>query len=162
MLFDLLGVWAQVNIAGRAAAISPANADTLAAFAGVYASHQLPEVAGKPAEAGFELSITVNSQGAPLLPAGVRPVSKTTCGGRARQSLSPTRIGKAPRRPLGKRRARTCMCMCTAGGRHSNVACYGRARSACRRLAQARLRALRARRPPGADGGRARADGLDV
>lgn len=59
---------AQVNIAGRAAAISPANADTLAAFAGVYASHQLPEVAGKPAEAGFELSIMVNSQGAP--PAG--------------------------------------------------------------------------------------------
>ena len=57
--------WLQVNIAGRAAAISPANADTLAAFAGVYASHQLPEVAGKPAEAGFELSITVNSQGAP-------------------------------------------------------------------------------------------------
>ncbi|KAK9825657.1 hypothetical protein WJX81_006313 [Elliptochloris bilobata] len=57
----------KVNIAGRAAAISPANADTLAAFAGVYASHQLPEVAGKPAEAGFELSITVNSQGRPVL-----------------------------------------------------------------------------------------------
>ena len=64
---------AQVNIAGRAAAISPANADTLAAFAGVYASHQLPEVAGKPAEAGFELSITVNSQGAPTVPSWSPP-----------------------------------------------------------------------------------------
>lgn len=59
---------AQVNIAGRAAAISPGSADTLSAFAGVYASFQLPEVAGKPAEAGFELSITVNSQGARTLP----------------------------------------------------------------------------------------------
>ena len=54
------GAGAQVNIAGRAAAISPGSADTLAAFA----SYQLPEAAGIAAEAGFELSITVNSQGA--------------------------------------------------------------------------------------------------
>ncbi len=62
----------QVNIAGRAAAISPGSADTLAAFAGVYASFQLPDVPGKPADAGFELSITVNAQGARPGPGAVR------------------------------------------------------------------------------------------
>jgi len=62
----------QVNIAGRAAAISPGSADTLAAFAGVYASFQLPDVPGKPADAGFELSITVNAQGARPGPGAAR------------------------------------------------------------------------------------------
>ena len=53
----------QVNIAGRAAAIAPGSADNLAAFAGVYQTHNLPEVAGKPADASFELSISVGADG---------------------------------------------------------------------------------------------------
>ncbi len=55
----------QVNIAGRPAAIAPGSADNLAAFAGVYQTHNLPEVAGKPADAGFELSISVGADGEP-------------------------------------------------------------------------------------------------
>ncbi len=55
----------QVNIAGRAAAIAPGSADNLAAFAGVYQTHNLPEVAGKPADAGFELSVSVSADGEP-------------------------------------------------------------------------------------------------
>lgn len=50
-------------MAGRAAAVAPGSADTLAAFAGVYQTHQLPDCAGKPADAGFELSITMDSAG---------------------------------------------------------------------------------------------------
>lgn len=52
-----------MNIAGRAAAIAPGSADNLAAFAGVYQTHNLPEVAGKPADASFELSISVGADG---------------------------------------------------------------------------------------------------
>ena len=52
-----------MNVAGRAAAVAPGSADTLAAFAGVYQTHQLPDCAGKPADAGFELSITMDSAG---------------------------------------------------------------------------------------------------
>jgi hypothetical protein len=55
----------QVNIAGRAAAVAPGSADSLAAFAGVYQTHNLPDIAGKPADPGFELSVSVNAQGAP-------------------------------------------------------------------------------------------------
>ena len=50
-------------MAGRSAAVAPGSADTLAAFAGVYQTHQLPDCAGKPADAGFELSITMDSAG---------------------------------------------------------------------------------------------------
>lgn len=57
-------MFAQVNIAGRAAAIAPGSADNLASFAGVYQTHNLPEVAGKPADAGFELAISVTADGA--------------------------------------------------------------------------------------------------
>ncbi|CAL8461977.1 g1508 [Coccomyxa elongata] len=57
----------KVNIAGRAAAIAPGSADNLAAFAGVYQTHNLPEVAGKPADAGFELSISVSADGQPAV-----------------------------------------------------------------------------------------------
>jgi len=53
----------QVNVAGRAAAVAPGSADTLAAFAGVYQAHQLPDCAGKPSDAGLELAITVDSAG---------------------------------------------------------------------------------------------------
>ena len=48
-------------MAGRSAAVAPGSADTLAAFAGVYQTHQLPDCAGKPADAGFELSITMDA-----------------------------------------------------------------------------------------------------
>jgi hypothetical protein len=54
----------QVNVAGRAAAVAPGNADTLAAFAGVYQTHHLPSCAGKPSDAGFELAISVDATGA--------------------------------------------------------------------------------------------------
>ncbi|CAL5222727.1 g5133 [Coccomyxa viridis] len=57
----------KVNVAGRAAAVAPGSADTLAAFAGVYQTHQLPDCAGKPADAGFELSITMDSAGHPTV-----------------------------------------------------------------------------------------------
>ena len=50
-------------MAGRSAAVAPGSADTLAAFAGVYQTHQLPDCAGKPADAGFELSITMDAAG---------------------------------------------------------------------------------------------------
>ena len=54
-----------MNIAGRAAAVAPGMADNLSAFAGVYQTHSLPDIAGKPAEPGFELAVSVNSQGKP-------------------------------------------------------------------------------------------------
>jgi hypothetical protein len=59
----------QVNVACRASAVAPGVADSLAAFAGVYCSHMLPDIAGKPADAGFELAISVAASGArPCLP----------------------------------------------------------------------------------------------
>ena len=54
----------QVNTAGRDAAMSPGNADSLAAFAGTYATHLLPSEAGEQVTPGAEIAITVNSQGA--------------------------------------------------------------------------------------------------
>ena len=57
----------QVNVAGRAAAVAPGNADTLAAFAGVYQTHHLPTCAGKPSDAAFELAISVDAAGAQSL-----------------------------------------------------------------------------------------------
>jgi hypothetical protein len=54
----------QVNTAGRDAAVSPGNSDSLAAFAGVYATHLLPADDGAQVTAGAEIAITVNSQGA--------------------------------------------------------------------------------------------------
>ena len=55
---------AQVNIAGRDAALSPGASDTLAAFAGTYATHQLPAAEGGQVVQGAEVVVTVNSQGA--------------------------------------------------------------------------------------------------
>ena len=54
----------QVNIAGRDAALSPGSSDTLAAFAGTYATHQLPAAEGGQVVQGAEVVVTVNSQGA--------------------------------------------------------------------------------------------------
>ena len=53
----------QVNVAGRAAAVAPGSADTLAAFAGHYQTHQLPNCAGKPSDAGFDLEIKMDAAG---------------------------------------------------------------------------------------------------
>ncbi len=55
----------QVNTAGRDAAVSPGNSDSLAAFAGTYATHLLPAHDGAQVTAGAEIAITVNSQGEP-------------------------------------------------------------------------------------------------
>ena len=54
-------------MAGRAAAVAPGSADTLAAFAGVYQTHHLPTCAGKPSDAGFELAVSVDASGAQSL-----------------------------------------------------------------------------------------------
>jgi hypothetical protein len=54
----------QVNIAGRDAALSPGASDTLAAFAGTYATHQLPAEEGGQVAPGAEVVVTVNAQGA--------------------------------------------------------------------------------------------------
>ena len=56
-------VMAQVNVACRASALAPGVADSLAAFAGVYCAHALPDIAGKPADAGPELAISVSASG---------------------------------------------------------------------------------------------------
>jgi hypothetical protein len=53
-----------VNTASRDAVVSPGASDTLAAFAGVYATHLLPAEAGEQVQPGAEIAITVNSQGA--------------------------------------------------------------------------------------------------
>jgi hypothetical protein len=53
----------QVNTAGRDAAASPGSSDSLAAFAGTYATHLLPAEDGAQVAAGAEVAITVNSQG---------------------------------------------------------------------------------------------------
>ena len=50
-------------MAGRAAAVAPGSADTLAAFAGRYQTHQLPNCAGKPSDAGFDLEIKMDAAG---------------------------------------------------------------------------------------------------
>ena len=50
-------------MAGRAAAVAPGSADTLAAFAGHYQTHQLPNCAGKPSDAGFDLEIKMDAAG---------------------------------------------------------------------------------------------------
>ena len=65
----------KVNIAGRAAAVSPGCADSLAAFVGSYATHVLPTEPGAPAAAGSEISIAVSSQGRPIVTVGAAPVS---------------------------------------------------------------------------------------
>lgn len=69
---------AQVNIAGRDAALSPGASDTLAAFAGTYATHQLPAAEGGQAVLGAEVVVTVNSQGAAPLTSGHRKVFPVT------------------------------------------------------------------------------------
>ena len=65
----------KVNIAGRAAAVSPGCADSLAAFVGSYATHVLPNEPGAPAAAGSEVSIAVSTQGRPIVTVGSAPVS---------------------------------------------------------------------------------------
>lgn len=63
---------AQVNIAGRDAALSPGASDTLAAFAGTYATYQLPAAEGGQVKQGAEVVVTVNSQGAAPLTSSPR------------------------------------------------------------------------------------------
>ena len=58
----------QVNVAGRDAAMSPAAADTLTAFEGVFQTHFLPKTAGHPATKGVELAIGTGTNGQPPLP----------------------------------------------------------------------------------------------
>ena len=65
----------KVNIAGRAAAVSPGCADSLAAFVGSYATHVLPTEPGAPAAAGSVVSIAVSSQGRPIVTVGAASVS---------------------------------------------------------------------------------------
>lgn len=65
----------KVNVAGRAAAVSPGCADSLAAFVGSYSTHVLPTEPGAPAAAGSEVSIAVSSQGRPIVTVGSAPVS---------------------------------------------------------------------------------------
>jgi hypothetical protein len=52
-----------VNTAGRDAAVSPGNSDSLAAFAGTYATHLLPADECAQVTTGAEIAINVNSQG---------------------------------------------------------------------------------------------------
>ena len=54
---------AQVNTAGRDAAISPGSADSLADFAGTYATHLLPAENKEQVTQGCEITIKVNAQG---------------------------------------------------------------------------------------------------
>ncbi|CAL8470616.1 g10158 [Coccomyxa elongata] len=65
----------KVNTAGRDAAVSPGNSDSLAAFAGTYATHLLPAHDGAQVTAGAEIAITVNSQGLPEVAVGGRDLS---------------------------------------------------------------------------------------
>ena len=59
------GGCAQVNTAGRDSAVSPGNSDSLAAFAGTYATHLLPADEAAQVTTGAEIAINVNSQGEP-------------------------------------------------------------------------------------------------
>ena len=52
-----------MNTAGRDAAVSPGNSDSLAAFAGTYATHLLPADECAQVTTGAEIAINVNSQG---------------------------------------------------------------------------------------------------
>ena len=65
----------KVNIAGRAAAVSPGCADSLAAFVGAYATHVLPTEPGAPAAAGSERVDRRLLAGAPVVTVGSAPVS---------------------------------------------------------------------------------------
>ena len=53
----------QVNTAGRDAAISPGSSDSLADFAGTYATHLLPAEQKEQVTQGCEITIKVNAQG---------------------------------------------------------------------------------------------------
>ncbi len=70
----------QVNIASRAAALSPGATDPLATFEGVYTTHYLPNSQGKKvALHGPELVISVNdgeTQALQCAKATVTPVAK--------------------------------------------------------------------------------------
>jgi len=56
----------QVNTVSRSAAISPGSSDSLAAFAGVYATHLLPAENDQQVTQGAEIAIKVNNQGESL------------------------------------------------------------------------------------------------
>ena len=56
----------QVNTVSRTAAISPGSSDSLAAFAGVYATHLLPAENDQQVTQGAEIAIKVNNQGESL------------------------------------------------------------------------------------------------
>ena len=53
-----------MNTASRDAVVSPGAGDSLAAFAGTYASHLLPAQDGEQTQPGAEIAITVNAAGA--------------------------------------------------------------------------------------------------
>ena len=53
----------QVNTAGRYAAVSPGSSDSLADFAGTYATHLLPAEQKEQVTQGCEITIKVNAQG---------------------------------------------------------------------------------------------------
>ncbi|KAK9904020.1 hypothetical protein WJX75_002682 [Coccomyxa subellipsoidea] len=65
----------KVNTAGRDAAVSPGNSDSLAAFAGTYATHLLPADECAQVTTGAEIAINVNSQGLPEVAVGGRDLS---------------------------------------------------------------------------------------
>ena len=77
----------QVNTVGRNAAISPGSSDSLAAFAGVYATHLLPAENDQQVTQGAEIAIKVNNQGESLhmfMTAAQSPGAEAT---RSRQTL---------------------------------------------------------------------------
>ena len=81
---------AQVNVACRASALAPGVADSLAAFAGVYCSHCLPDIAGKPADAGPELAISISASGAVQPEGHLRGTCKRHCKERASEPARAT------------------------------------------------------------------------
>lgn len=56
-----------MNTAGRDSAISPGSSDSLAAFAGTYATHLLPAESDQQVTKGAEIAVKVNAQGESLL-----------------------------------------------------------------------------------------------
>ncbi|CAL5220251.1 g2231 [Coccomyxa viridis] len=68
----------KVNTAGRDAAISPGSSDSLADFAGTYATHLLPAEQKEQVTQGCEITIKVNAQGEAEVAVGGRDLSNWT------------------------------------------------------------------------------------
>ena len=108
----------QVNTASRDAVVSPGGGDSLAAFAGTYATHLLPAQDGEQTQPGAEIAITVDAAGARawLCMHGLFCCVdvRTLCG------LRPVRVLRlqsrcwAPAARLGHRPAVQCGCCRTA------------------------------------------------